>query len=103
MRSSLFRDTPVVLPPPREESWNWQLQARCRDHDPTTFFGTDDSEPAAAETEANAKAVCAHCPVRELCLAYALEAQEQFGVWGGLTERERRQYKWFNFGASVAH
>jgi WhiB family redox-sensing transcriptional regulator len=46
--------------------------------------------PTAAE---EAKAVCAGCPVRKICLDYALEAEEEFGVWGGTTPTERKRMK----------
>ena len=45
---------------------------------------------ARQQREAKAKAICARCPVRDACLAYALDTGEAFGVWGGLTEDERR-------------
>ena len=93
-RQSLSRELPIKLPPPIAESSNWQLRARCRDCDPTMFFDTTESESAEI---AYAKAVCAGCPVREQCLGHAIHTGEQFGIWGGLTERERRQYKWFSY------
>ncbi len=52
--------------------------------DPDLFF------PAQGESLAQAKAICAGCPVRQPCLEFALEQREVFGVWGGLSERERR-------------
>lgn len=55
----------------------------CAGVDTAVFF-----EPAR---EAEAKALCERCPDRPPCLAYALDAQEPFGVWGGLNERERRE------------
>lgn len=67
----------------------WREQAACRDHRaPEVFF--PDPGGQAAETVAAAKQRCALCPVRAACLAYALARKERFGVWGGLTERERR-------------
>lgn len=93
----------IVLPTPGDDSWSWQLRARCRDHDPTTFFGDDfergsaDSDHRADDTSQQAKAICNACPVRQSCLAHALDTQEPYGIWGGLTERERRQYKWFHY------
>jgi WhiB family redox-sensing transcriptional regulator len=64
---------------------SWRLQARCRGVDPDVFFpvSDDDAEPA--------KAICAYCPVRQACLEWALGTREKNGVWGGLTERERRR------------
>ncbi len=64
----------------------WRQQARCRGVDPAAIY------PASEEDEAlEAKEICAECPVREPCLEYALGVREKHGVWGGLTERERRR------------
>ena len=63
----------------------------CRSADPDLFFGPDaEFVTSRAQREAAAKAICAGCPVRDACLTYALDAGEAFGVWGGLTEDERR-------------
>ena len=64
----------------------WRQQARCRGADPTTFYPVSDEDEAF-----EAKAICSSCPVREPCLEYALTVREKHGVWGGLTERERRR------------
>ncbi|MEV5282688.1 WhiB family transcriptional regulator [Streptomyces sp. NPDC006692] len=64
-------------------SLGWRGEAACRVTDPETLF-----ETGAAQNRANA--VCTACPVRLQCLAYALDQREWFGVWGGMTERERR-------------
>ena len=66
-------------------SWviDWSVQAVCRTTDPDELF----VQPAA---QGRAKAVCADCPVRTECLADALDNRVEFGVWGGMTERERR-------------
>lgn len=66
---------------------SWRQLARCRGVDPEVFYPVSDDEEAADE----AKSICALCPVRETCLEYALTAREKEGVWGGLTERERRR------------
>jgi WhiB family redox-sensing transcriptional regulator len=63
----------------------WRQQARCRGVDPEIFHPREDEEADEA------KAICALCPVREACLEHALTAREKYGVWGGLTERERRR------------
>jgi WhiB family transcriptional regulator, redox-sensing transcriptional regulator len=63
----------------------WRQQARCRGADPAIFYPVSDEDEAL-----EAKAVCASCPVREPCLEYAIAVREKHGVWGGLTERERR-------------
>jgi WhiB family transcriptional regulator, redox-sensing transcriptional regulator len=64
---------------------SWQQAARCRGIDPDVFH------PQSDEEADEAKAICASCPVREPCLEYALVVREKLGVWGGLTERERRR------------
>lgn len=62
---------------------SWDEDARCRDLDPELFFA---NRPTF---ERRAKAVCARCGVRDRCLAFALESRAEYGVWGGLTGRER--------------
>ncbi len=63
----------------------WRGVSACRGLDPGLFFPTDDAEAAEA------KQICARCEVRERCLDHALGSREREGVWGGLTERERRR------------
>ena len=65
----------------------WRDKGRCRGADPEVFFPVEDDEAAEAE----AKAVCEQCVVREACLEHAITSREKIGVWGGLTERERRR------------
>lgn len=72
---------------PAEDAEPWQAQALCAQTDPEAFF------PDKGGSTRAAKAVCARCPVRAECLAFALENDERFGVWGGLSERERRQLR----------
>jgi WhiB family redox-sensing transcriptional regulator len=69
----------------------WQERGRCRDLDTDLFYPPLDSETAHQRRarETVAKAVCASCPVRVECLAWAIASGEQLGVWGGLNERER--------------
>lgn len=61
----------------------WRRYARCRDHDPDQLF-------VRGARQREARRICAGCPVRAQCLAEALDNRVEFGVWGGLTERERR-------------
>jgi WhiB family redox-sensing transcriptional regulator len=75
----------------------WQVHARCRDYDPAAFFEPDEEGESSLETSTAAKRICERCVVRDDCLNYALDAGERFGVWGGLTARERKQYKWFHY------
>ena len=67
------------------ESERWQDKAEC-----LKTPGPFDSEHASPGQIALAKKVCAKCIVRDECLAYALKNKEQFGIWGGLTEQERK-------------
>jgi WhiB family transcriptional regulator, redox-sensing transcriptional regulator len=71
---------------------DWRARALCRDEDPELFFPIGTSGPALLQI-AEAKAVCARCPVRAECLAEALETGQDYGVWGGLSEDERRSLK----------
>jgi WhiB family transcriptional regulator, redox-sensing transcriptional regulator len=68
----------------------WRLRAACRTVDSTVFFSPDrERGPAREAREARAKAICAGCPVIRECASYALTAGERYGVWGGLSERDR--------------
>jgi len=68
---------------------DWRHRAACRDEDPELFFPISEVGPGARQT-AEAKAVCARCPVREQCLRHALDNGLNDGIFGGTTERERR-------------
>jgi len=65
----------------------WQTSARCTAVDPEIFF------PERGGSSKAARAVCSKCDVREQCLDYALNNKEQFGIWGGTSERERRRLR----------
>ncbi|WP_080796220.1 WhiB family transcriptional regulator [Corynebacterium pacaense] len=65
----------------------WQEQALCAQTDPEAFF------PEKGGSTREAKRICQACPVRDECLEFALEHDERFGIWGGLSERERRRLK----------
>lgn len=65
--------------------YTWQESASCRGVDAEMFF------PGTEDEALPAKTICSTCPVRVACLAFALERKERFGVWGGLTERERNR------------
>ncbi|NEC65382.1 WhiB family transcriptional regulator [Streptomyces sp. SID9727] len=71
---------------------NWRMHAACRDEDPDLFFPIGSSGPALVQVE-EAKAVCRRCPVQQECLRWALENNQDAGVWGGLGENERRALK----------
>ena len=69
------------------EVMGWQEQALCAQTDPEAFF------PEKGGSTREAKRVCVGCEVRAECLDYALANDERFGIWGGLSERERRRLK----------
>jgi WhiB family redox-sensing transcriptional regulator len=71
---------------------DWRHRAICRDEDPELFFPFGNTGPALLQIE-QAKAVCRRCPVIQECLAWALESGQDAGVWGGLSEDERRALK----------
>ena len=66
---------------------SWQRQANCMGVDPDLFF------PERGASTREAKEVCRGCVVREDCLEYALANGEKFGIWGGMSERERRRVR----------
>ena len=70
----------------------WRTGAACRDTNPDLFFPVGQTGPAI-EHIANAKAVCNTCAVQVECLEYALMTNQDAGIWGGLTEDERRQIR----------
>ena len=65
----------------------WQEEANCLGVDPDLFF------PERGASTREAKSVCSNCEVRADCLEYALVNGEKFGIWGGLSERERRRLR----------
>lgn len=71
---------------------DWRHQAACRTEDPELFFPVGTSGPALLRI-AEAKTVCRHCPVVTDCLTWALESGQDAGVWGGMSEDERRALK----------
>ena len=66
-------------------STDWMRRGNCRDHPPSTFFPSDGVGVEVA------RRICATCPVKTLCLEYALRNGVDHGVWGGASERERRR------------
>ena len=65
----------------------WMVHAACTGADPDLFFGE------AGSPSKEAKEVCRGCEVRIDCLEYALQNGEKFGIWGGMSERERRRIR----------
>jgi WhiB family transcriptional regulator, redox-sensing transcriptional regulator len=70
----------------------WSDAAACRGVENTLFFAPDvlETKEARLRRERQAKLLCADCPVRDECLECALSQRESYGIWGGLTELERR-------------
>ncbi len=69
---------------------DWRTRAACRDEDPELFFPLGTSTPALLQ-EGRAKVVCWSCSVRPACLRWSLDTQQEYGVWGGVDEHERRE------------
>jgi WhiB family redox-sensing transcriptional regulator len=69
------------------EEPDWQERALCAQTDPEAFF------PEKGGSTREAKRICSGCEVRAECLDYALAHDERFGIWGGLSERERRRLR----------
>jgi WhiB family redox-sensing transcriptional regulator len=76
-----------ALPGLTPEDELWQEKALCAQTDPEAFF------PEKGGSTREAKRICMGCEVRDACLEYALAHDERFGIWGGLSERERRRLK----------
>ena len=70
----------------------WRDQAACRDEDPELFFPAGTTGAALDRIQA-AKSVCRSCPVQRPCLQFALETNQDSGVWGGTDEQERRRLR----------
>ncbi|HEX9643636.1 MAG TPA: WhiB family transcriptional regulator [Acidimicrobiia bacterium] len=69
------------------EDLAWQDLANCRGADPDLFF------PERGASTRTAKGICRECSVRAECLEFAIVSSEKFGIWGGLSERERRRIR----------
>ena len=70
-----------------DDALAWQADALCAQTDPEAFF------PEKGGSTRDAKKICTTCAVRGECLDYALQNDERFGIWGGLSERERRKLR----------
>jgi WhiB family transcriptional regulator, redox-sensing transcriptional regulator len=81
----LISQPSVYTAAPRANDSSWQDRALCPQTDPEAFF------PEKGGSTKEGKRVCHDCPVRHECLFTALAANERFGIWGGLSERERRR------------
>jgi WhiB family redox-sensing transcriptional regulator len=69
------------------EAQSWQERALCAETDPEAFF------PEKGGSTREAKKICTGCEVKAECLEFALANDERFGIWGGLSERERRRLR----------
>ena len=83
----LLRDGDVETFGEQAEEPDWQERALCAQTDPEAFF------PEKGGSTREAKRICSGCEVRAECLDYALAHDERFGIWGGLSERERRRLR----------
>ena len=72
--------------------YSWRNQAICRDTDPDLFFPIGTTGQALVQID-RAKEVCEVCPVKNECLEYALETNQDSGIWGGLDEEQRRNIR----------
>jgi WhiB family redox-sensing transcriptional regulator len=70
-----------------DDALAWQADALCAQTDPEAFF------PEKGGSTREAKKICTSCEVKAQCLEYALQNDERFGIWGGLSERERRKVR----------
>jgi WhiB family transcriptional regulator, redox-sensing transcriptional regulator len=82
-----FGEGVVALGEDEGEEQDWQERALCAQTDPEAFF------PEKGGSTREAKRICSGCDVRAECLDYALAHDERFGIWGGLSERERRRLR----------
>lgn len=98
VRTEKGRRPTVVLHP------SWRLSARCSDGDADDFYAPDEqiSATATREREQRAKQICARCPVLMSCRAEAILTLEPYGIWGGLSEADRRRLKRpYGFGSNI--
>jgi WhiB family transcriptional regulator, redox-sensing transcriptional regulator len=80
-------EEPYASPEEEAGEQDWQERALCAQTDPEAFF------PEKGGSTREAKRICGGCEVRAECLEYALANDERFGIWGGLSERERRRLR----------
>jgi WhiB family redox-sensing transcriptional regulator len=87
MSGAVAVNAPLLMDLFVAEPTGWHEQALCAQTDPEAFF------PEKSGSTREAKRICSRCEVRSECLDYALGHDERYGVWGGLSERERRRLK----------
>lgn len=79
----------------RDFDWDdlgWRYRSACRSSDPVLFFPVGSTGVALEEIRA-AVALCQTCPVQQQCLDFALDTNQEFGIWGGTSEEERRRLR----------
>jgi WhiB family redox-sensing transcriptional regulator len=79
---------------------DWRDRAACRDEDPELFFPIGSTGPALLQADA-AKAVCHRCQAMDACLSWALDTEQDAGIWGGTDELERRALKQHRIRATL--
>ncbi|MDE3206884.1 MAG: WhiB family transcriptional regulator [Acidobacteriota bacterium] len=86
----------------RYDDGSWREQAACRDVETQLFFPVGTS-PRSQEVVDVAKSICSSCPVQVACLKFAIVTNQEYGVWGGHDEEERRilRRKWRNLGTPI--
>ena len=90
----MVRKSLTQLPVLVSDHWDWRLRAACRVTDPALFFYAENERGGSRRRRtAAAKDACHHCPVVAECLAWAMSANEAYGIWGGLTPEERETLK----------
>lgn len=72
--------------------YDWRDEGSCRTEDPDLFFPAGETGPSAVQA-AQAKAVCHQCPVIAACRQWALTTRQHYGVWGGMTDKEREAWR----------
>ena len=90
MKASTMSTSTAAARPDRDHRPDWRVNAACRDADPELFFPEGDISSARVQVK-TAKLICRGCPVSATCLSWALADGHETGIWGGLTEDERRK------------
>ncbi|TQC41413.1 WhiB family transcriptional regulator [Rhodococcus sp. WS4] len=81
------------MPPTEETTGDWREDAACRGLESSVFFSPDaERGHARARRESRARRICAACPVLSRCRDHALASGEPYGIWGGMTETDRRRH-----------
>jgi WhiB family transcriptional regulator, redox-sensing transcriptional regulator len=92
--ASKVKTSTVTTMPIGDRPMDWLGHAACRDSDPELFFPASDMSASAGRARVEAaKKVCRRCPVRGTCLSWAFDNGQEAGVWGGMTEEERRRLR----------